>query len=48
MQLFGVAFSNFCGQKKNFSKYFSTRTKKLHIIKAKKILKIFGKYFILG
>ena len=36
MQLFGVVFSTFCGQKKhfkNFKKYFSIGTKKLHNLK---------------
>ena len=31
-----------------FYEYFSIRTKKLHGVKAKKISKKFGKYFILG
>ena len=50
MQLFGVVFSTFCGLKKlkEFNKYFSIRTEKLHSIKAKKIFKTIGKYFIFG
>jgi hypothetical protein len=38
MQLFGVGFSTFSGQKKNQKnqiKYFSIRTEKLHSIKAR-------------
>ena len=47
MQLFGVVFST---GKKNIKlkKKLSIRTKKLHSIKAKKILKNFRKYLILG
>jgi hypothetical protein len=40
MQLFGVVFSTFCGQKENlnfFNKYCSVRTKKLNNIKLRKI-----------
>ena len=33
---------------KYLKKYFSIRTEKLHSIKAKKILKNIGKYFVLG
>ena len=42
MQLFGVIFSTFCGQKTLFiflEKYFIIRTEKLHSINAKKIFK---------
>ena len=42
MLLFGVVFSCFHGQKFNFSIFFShysVRTKKLHSIKIKKVLK---------
>ena len=40
------SFFNFLSEKNE--KSFSIHTEKLHSIKAKKILKDFGKYFILG
>jgi hypothetical protein len=48
---FRGGFFQFLWAKKKFEffkKYFSIRTEKLHSIKAKKILKCFGKYLILG